>query len=158
MRTHSVFWSGALLMLVVGCGREDESPTGPAASVPEPALAEAAAGALVFYQLSSDAGHTCGVTTDNLAYCWGDNIVGGLGDGTTTERLTPVAVAGGHRFYQVSAGASGTCAVTTGHLAYCWGQGVGGALGNGTNAMRLTPTRVAGGLQFLQVAMGEFHT
>ncbi|MGI9041388.1 MAG: hypothetical protein ACR2HK_09910, partial [Gemmatimonadales bacterium] len=27
--------------------------------------------------------HICGVTTDDRAYCWGDNYSGALGDGTT---------------------------------------------------------------------------
>jgi alpha-tubulin suppressor-like RCC1 family protein len=38
---------------------------------------------------------TCGVTTDHRAYCWGENSDGQLGDGTTTQRLTPVPVVGG---------------------------------------------------------------
>jgi alpha-tubulin suppressor-like RCC1 family protein len=36
--------------------------------------------------------HTCGLTRDNEAYCWGDNEFGRLGDGTTTQRLAPVRV------------------------------------------------------------------
>jgi hypothetical protein len=39
-------------------------------------------------------GHTCGLTTDNRAYCWGDNEDGQLGDGTNDDKLTPVAVIG----------------------------------------------------------------
>jgi alpha-tubulin suppressor-like RCC1 family protein len=38
--------------------------------------------------------HTCGITTGNKIYCWGDNAFGQLGDGTTTRRLSPVKVAG----------------------------------------------------------------
>jgi alpha-tubulin suppressor-like RCC1 family protein len=38
--------------------------------------------------------HTCGVTRDNRAYCWGQNGSGQLGDGTHTHRSTPVAVLG----------------------------------------------------------------
>lgn len=36
--------------------------------------------------------HTCGVTTNDVAYCWGGNIVGQLGDGTQINRLVPVRV------------------------------------------------------------------
>lgn len=36
--------------------------------------------------------HTCGVTTDHRLYCWGGNLRGQLGDGTLTDRTTPVEV------------------------------------------------------------------
>ena len=37
--------------------------------------------------------HSCGLTTDSRASCWGLNNDGEVGDGTTlTDRLTPVAV------------------------------------------------------------------
>ena len=162
MRSDRVFTSAAALVIgVLGCGRDADSPTGPAgAPEPAPSVAEAAASTLVFSQVSTDDTHTCGITTDNLAYCWGHNGSGELGDGTPNQytTLVPVAVAGGHRFRQVSAGGA-TCAVTTSYRAYCWGEGAGGALGNGTETpTQLTPVPVSGGLQFLQVEAGEFHT
>jgi alpha-tubulin suppressor-like RCC1 family protein len=43
-------------------------------------------------QVSAGLVHTCGVTTNNRAYCWGPNT-GRLGDGTTELRLLPVPVA-----------------------------------------------------------------
>src|SRR3954454_13399858 len=70
---------------------------------PDPLSLSAATG-LAFYQVSAGESHTCGVTTDNRAYCWGSNLGGQLGDGTTTDRLTPAPVAGGFRFHQISAG------------------------------------------------------
>ena len=48
--------------------------------------------------------HSCGLTLEGRAYCWGDNFFGQLGDGTKTDRLRPVAVAGGLLFSSVSAG------------------------------------------------------
>jgi alpha-tubulin suppressor-like RCC1 family protein len=54
----------------------------------------AVAGGLRFAQLSAASFHTCGKTTAAVAYCWGSNYYGQLGDGTTTDRLVPTAVAG----------------------------------------------------------------
>jgi len=48
---------------------------------------------------------------DWAAYCWGRNIAGQLGDGTTTNRLTPTLVSGGLRFVRIAAGANSTCAL-----------------------------------------------
>src|SRR5437762_1873913 len=62
----------------------------------------------------------CGVTTAGAAYCWGDNIYGELGTGTTSFSHTPVAVSGGHTFAGVSAGGYyATCGATTAGAA-CW--------------------------------------
>ncbi len=54
------------------------------------------AGGLRFATLTAGAEHTCGRTEDpdNVMYCWGNNSVGQLGDGTTTARLSPVRVLG----------------------------------------------------------------
>jgi alpha-tubulin suppressor-like RCC1 family protein len=115
-------------------------------------------GGLRFQSVSAGAFVTCGVTTDGRAFCWGDNVYGQLGDGTTTLRLTPVAVHGGHLFRQVSAGYTHTCGLTTDDRIYCWGYNGDGELGNGTLQERLTPGLVAGTRLFRLVSAGDFHT
>ncbi|HET7470148.1 MAG TPA: hypothetical protein VFJ81_10755, partial [Gemmatimonadales bacterium] len=38
--------------------------------------------------------HACGIDTDGIVYCWGENASGKLGDGTPEERDVPTAVVG----------------------------------------------------------------
>jgi len=116
-------------------------------------------GGLRFRQVSAGEDHTCGITTDYRAYCWGLNG-GSLGDGTMLSRSTPVPVAGQLSFRQVSAGDVHTCAVATDNRAYCWGYNGSGQLGNGTQSFdpQLTPVAVVGQLQFRQVSPGGEHT
>jgi alpha-tubulin suppressor-like RCC1 family protein len=139
----------------VSC-REDDiaGPTEPVES--GPALATATA-VLSFRQVSVG-GHTCGVTTDDRVYCWGGNLWGQLGDGTTTNRSRPVAVLGGLHFRYVSAGGQHTCGLTTDDRAYCWGFGVLGQLGDGSTTNRSTPVAVAGGRRFRGVSAGRGHS
>ncbi len=154
-----------LLVIVViaalGCDA-DESPTGPGSTATG---AAAVAAPLAFVQVSTGAFHSCGVTEDGRAYCWGGNDKGQLGDGTTffnATRNTPSAVIGGLRFRHVSAGYEHTCGVTTENRVYCWGLNFWGQLGNGTEGSDhfqvATPAEVVGGRRFRQVRAGYSHT
>jgi alpha-tubulin suppressor-like RCC1 family protein len=85
------------------------------------------------------------VATDGRAYCWGNNQYGQLGDGTTTQRLTPVVVHGGIAFLRLSGGEAFSCGVTGAGKAYCWGGNWVGQIGDGTSTSpRLTPRAVVG--------------
>lgn len=102
---------------------------------------------LSFASLSSGGISTCAITSVGSAYCWGVNGYGELGDGTTVDRTSPVAVAGGLSFAMVSAhrdgGGASTCGVTTGGVAYCWGYNAYGQLGTGEIWSSSVPVKVA---------------
>jgi alpha-tubulin suppressor-like RCC1 family protein len=115
-------------------------------------------GGLTFAAVSAGGDHTCGVTMNGVAYCWGRNLEGQLGDGTTTFRATPGLVSGGLTFAVVSAGTTYTCGVTTSGVAYCWGYNGFGQLGDGTTTFRTAPVLVSGGLTFAAVNAGGGHT
>jgi hypothetical protein len=91
--------------------------------------------------------HSCALTTAGAVRCWGDNYYGQLGDGSTTQRTTPVAVSGlGSGVAAIAAGQSSghTCALTTAGAAHCWGYNTNGQLGDGSTTNRLTPVAVSG--------------
>jgi alpha-tubulin suppressor-like RCC1 family protein len=100
--------------------------------------------------------HTCAVSMDGLR-CWGLNAHGEVGDGTTTQRLTPVRVAGLDFVSQVEAGDGSTCALAGGSI-WCWGDNQYGQLGDGTTTSRSTPGMVSffGAAPF-QVSIGRSH-
>lgn len=113
-------------------------------------------GGLTFVSLSAGGLHTCGLTVDSLAYCWGDNSFGQFGDGTITGSPSPVSAAPGMRFKALVADDGYTCGLTSAGAAYCWGLGSVGNLGNGGTQSSLTPLAVAGGLTFASITAGGF--
>ncbi|GJG87210.1 hypothetical protein tb265_23910 [Gemmatimonadetes bacterium T265] len=124
--------------------------------------------------------HTCGITRDGRAYCWGDNSLGSLGTSDVLDRCetpvqtdtyghstfyfrrqfrcsaTPVEVSGNHRFTQLSAYHWVTCGVTMDGAIYCWGATT--PLDGGTAAdptVQGVPRLVSTTIRFQQVAVGD---
>ena len=75
--------------------------------------------------------------------CWGNNEAGQLGDGTTTNRFTPVAVRGlGSGVQAITAGVEHTCALLVSGGIKCWGNNAYGQLGDGSGSDHGTPVDV----------------
>ena len=86
---------------------------------------------------------TCAVTSAGGAKCWGDNLYGQIGDGTTTPRHTPVDVIGlasGVVAISNSAGSEHTCALMTSGGMKCWGRDDRGQVGDNAPSIGGTPT------------------
>src|SRR3989442_1676092 len=137
---------------------------------------------LTFAAVTASGLHTCGFTiVTGAAYCWGANGSGQLGDGTMTNRSSPVLVQApaGVSFAAVTGGDAHTCGVTAGGgcgavaagaadpwgataagAAYCWGDNGFGQLGDGTTTSQSSPVLVQAppGVSFAAVTGGVAHT
>jgi len=80
---------------------------------------------------------------DGLCWSWGRNDTGDLGDNTTTNRSTPVAVCGTHSWLEVYTGNGSTWAKDNSHMLWFWGYN-GWFGGDYTGTNRSTPVRVCG--------------
>jgi alpha-tubulin suppressor-like RCC1 family protein len=153
----SIFAAGLLLNL--GCSEDVSGPNSQEEGSPSAALATAAA-PLSFANIYVGPTHTCGVTTTNLAYCWGLNYFGQLGNGSFGAAVTsrPVAAAGNMRFLEVRVGANFTCGLTTENHIYCWGLNTDGQLGNGSNSTdSQQPVLVDGGRRYRLLRVAPAH-
>ncbi len=92
--------------------------------------------------IAAGASHSVALRTDGSLRVWGSNGHGQLGDGTVTNRTSPVSVSGLPPTRLIAAGGNVTCAVTTDERVFCWGSNSNGQLGSGDRTSSATPQEV----------------
>ncbi|MCK7488537.1 MAG: hypothetical protein MZU97_25865 [Bacillus subtilis] len=98
-------------------------------------------------QVSLGGDRSAALTSTGRFFTWGSNGFGRLGDGTTTNRFTPVEItsnfvlSAGETITQVSLGIDHSSALTSTGRIFTWGSNDWGQLGDGT-ATRTTPVEI----------------
>jgi alpha-tubulin suppressor-like RCC1 family protein len=102
--------------------------------------------------------HSCAILNNGKAECWGQNTSGQLGNGSTTNSSTGVAVSALNGVVAIATGFSHSCAVLSDNTVRCWGDGSLGQLGNGGTASSSTPVTVTGLSDATAISAGMNHT
>lgn len=95
---------------------------------------------------------------NDAARSWGSNAAGQLGDTTTANRGTPVAVSALPAVTALSAGGSHSLALTGDGRVWAWGDNGYGQLGDGSTADRHTPIQLSGLTTVTAIAAGGTHS
>jgi hypothetical protein len=97
------------------------------------------------------------LTSTGTVYAWGDNADGQLGEGSTTQRLTPVEVSDLTGIAHIAAGGKHSLAIGSGGTVSAWGDNSEGQLGIGSSdsGAHSTPAQVSGLANIDQVAAGS---
>ncbi|KQN96812.1 RCC1 domain-containing protein [Paenibacillus sp. Leaf72] len=92
--------------------------------------------------VSGGAEHSLALKSDGTVWSWGYNSASQLGDGTYTNRTTPIQI-GLTNVKSISAGQSHSLALKKDGTVWAWGWNANGQLGDGTYVNRNLPVQVS---------------
>ena len=98
--------------------------------------------------------HTCALFNDGTVSCWGMNRDRQLGDGTTTNRFSPVTVQGVSNAVDITSGASFVCVLLPDKTIQCWGYNSSGQLGVGSAAVQTSVVSPVGISSAVEIESG----
>jgi alpha-tubulin suppressor-like RCC1 family protein len=98
--------------------------------------------------------HTCALTEQGSAECWGENTDLQLGNPTNTDALLPTPVVGTEAWIDIAGANRTTCALRQDGRAFCWGALV--SFGQ-VATVSSTPVTLSGGGVYTKIAVGTSH-
>lgn len=109
-------------------------------------------------QITTGRFHGCALREDGVAFCWGANNFGQLGDGTTQNKALATRVKRLFDIENIDASFRHTCAIRENGTPVCWGLNLFGEVGDGTTTRRLFRQRVKRLIDATDVATGRDFT
>ena len=108
--------------------------------------------------VASGAGHSLALKPDGTLWAWGSNSHGQLGDGTTTDKTSPVRIGKDTKWVAISAGLNHSLALKSDGTLWAWGNNSNGQLGNGTKVNKTAPVRIGKDTKWIAVEAGDHHS
>ena len=102
--------------------------------------------------------HSCAIVGSGSVQCWGADIFGQLGNGSSPSSTTPVAVVNISTAKTINAGSNHTCVVLDTGGVQCWGANKYGQLGNGGGTDNTSPVAMTGISNAIAVLTGYYHS
>jgi alpha-tubulin suppressor-like RCC1 family protein len=106
-------------------------------------------------QVVAGGANTCARLYSGDMWCWGQGLMGELGNGMAVNSSVPVQVVSPEKFTGMDAGDAGACAFDARGVLLCWGNNKNGCLGFGTTNPSALPTAAMGIANVDQVAVGN---
>ncbi len=109
-------------------------------------------------KISGGAYHSMTLKSNGSVWTWGSNEYTHLGDGTNTNRSTPIQVSGLSGVSTVDSGGGHNLALKLDGTVWAWGGNWSGQLGDGSKTDRSTPVPVAGLSSIDVIDAGDSHS
>lgn len=101
--------------------------------------------------------HTLGLKNNGTLWSWGNNVVGQLGLGNTSNFSTPQQVGTDNNWKSISTKGFHSLALKTDGSLWAWGQNEKGELGDGTTIQRNSPVRIGNSFDWKTVTSAAYY-
>ncbi|MEY3360834.1 MAG: hypothetical protein RL531_553 [Actinomycetota bacterium] len=137
-----------------GAGGAGQLGDGASTNRTAPTVVPLPSGVAGWSSVSAGTSHSCAVTVEGRAYCWGANSAGQLGTGNTTPSAVPVRVGSATDWDMIAAGVLTTCGLR-GDSLLCWGSSANGQVGDGATIDRNAPVTIGSGYASVALAAAD---
>ena len=109
-------------------------------------------------EISTGGWSSGGLIENGKLLMWGNNSYGSLGDGTYTNKLTPVEIPNLTNVKQIVVGSNHNVVLKEDGTVWTWGSNEYGQLGDGTYVSKFEPTQIEGLTDVIQVSVSSNYT